>query len=236
MLMAYGYFVEQRTDVVVAPALQPIWRHPDYTRNFLKTPIIREMINGKKKMAAWFVSNCDHTSSHRMEVAKALQQYVPVDIYGRCGNLSCPKSSHTECMFMLESDYKFYLAFENSLCPDYVTEKVFNAMDYYTIPVVFNGADNAQFLPPHSYLDVNQFQSVRALGARMQYLADHPEEYIKYFWWREFYDIRMDGQNFCQLCLRLQNLGVTSQMRVYPDIDKWFRKPACKHKLQIDLS
>ena len=57
-----------------------------------------------------------------------MQEYVPVDIYGKCGNLSCPRTKTDECYEMIERDYKFYLAFENGLCVDYVTEKLFNVM------------------------------------------------------------------------------------------------------------
>lgn len=37
---------------------------------------------------------------------------------------------------MVERDYMFYLAFENSICADYVTEKFFNAMKRDVIPIV----------------------------------------------------------------------------------------------------
>ena len=61
---------------------------------------------------------------------------------------------------MLERDYKFYLAFENSLCRDYVTEKFFNALLFSTVPIVYGGADyEAIGAPPNSYIDVRNFTS-----------------------------------------------------------------------------
>lgn len=56
-------------------------------------------------------------------MAKELQKYIPVDIYGACGTLKCAISEKQKCDQMLNTDYKFYLAFENSLCYDYITEK-----------------------------------------------------------------------------------------------------------------
>ena len=61
---------------------------------------------------------------------------------------------------MLERDYKFYLAFENSKCLDYVTEKFYNALLFSIVPVVYGGADyNAIGAPKNSYIDVRIFQS-----------------------------------------------------------------------------
>ena len=48
---------------------------------------------------------------------------LQVDIYGSCGNYSCPRTA--KCFNKLDTEYKFYLAFENSNCKDYITEKFF---------------------------------------------------------------------------------------------------------------
>ena len=72
---------------------------------------------------AWFVSNCGEKNNRR-KYAKELQKYIPVEIYGKCGTKKCPRSKKTECFEMLDRDYKFYLAFENSNCKDYIIEKL----------------------------------------------------------------------------------------------------------------
>lgn len=79
---------------------------------------------GKSKMVAWFVSNC-LAGNGRWEYLLELRQYVPVDVFGACGDKVCQRDNETECNKMLRRDYKFYLSFENSNCEYYITEKFF---------------------------------------------------------------------------------------------------------------
>ena len=79
---------------------------------------------GKKKLAAMFVSNC-YATNDRLDMVKTLQKYMQVDIYGACGTLSCDKWNQQDCFDKLQKDYKFYFSFENANCRDYITEKLF---------------------------------------------------------------------------------------------------------------
>ena len=97
----------------------------------------------KTKLVAWFATRC-HTALRREEYIRQLSQLIPVDIYGRCGNFTCSQQIKSLCLEMLRSDYKFYLAFENSLCPDYVTEKLFQTLIYDAVPIVFDQAQLSQ--------------------------------------------------------------------------------------------
>ena len=46
---------------------------------------------------AWFVSNCD-ANNKRLEYAEQLAKHYPLDIFGKCGNLRCPRVSN--CLIM----------------------------------------------------------------------------------------------------------------------------------------
>jgi hypothetical protein len=47
------------------------------------------------------------------------------------GPLKCRRSEENYCFDLLNRNYKFYLAFENSNCLDYITEKFWlNALKY----------------------------------------------------------------------------------------------------------
>ena len=95
------------------------------------------LFRSKTKKVSWFVSNCD-TCSNREGFVAALQKFIPVDVYGSCGHLKC--SDRSFCYQMLETDHKFYLSFENSICKEYITEKVFNLLNYHIIPIVLGPA------------------------------------------------------------------------------------------------
>ncbi len=84
-------------------------------------------LRGKTKQVAWFVSNC-MSNNRRMEYARELSNYIRVDIYGDCGTLKCSRADPLFCQIQLKLHYKFYLAFENSNCQYYITEKFFNAL------------------------------------------------------------------------------------------------------------
>lgn len=51
-----------------------------------------------------------------------------------------------DCLTAVEENYYFYLSFKNSFSEDYVTEKVMTAIDHYTVPVVYGGADYHKYV------------------------------------------------------------------------------------------
>ena len=83
--------------------------------------------------------------------------YIDIDIYGgnSCSKLKCSGN----CMDMVNTTYKFYLSFENSLCKDYITEKFWKVLPYNVIPIVLNGVDMSTLAPYHSYIDIKDFPS-----------------------------------------------------------------------------
>ena len=83
--------------------------------------------------------------------------------------------------------YRFYLAFENSDCADYVTEKFWaNGLKHDVIPIVM-GASFEEFsrvAPPGSFIHVDQFNSPEELATFLLELSKNETEYRKYFQWR----------------------------------------------------
>ncbi|XP_042889422.1 alpha-(1,3)-fucosyltransferase C-like isoform X2 [Penaeus japonicus] len=179
-------------------------------------------VGNKTKLIAWFVSNC-HSESGRESLVRTLQQYVEVDIYGKCGSLKCQRSQQRECYRMLERDYKFYLAFENSLCADYVTEKFFDVLQYYIVPIVWGSADYATQGPRHSYIDARDFSSVKSLARYLMYLDSNDTAYMEYFSWKSDQHLATGWaasvRPWCDLCERLHAEAST---KIYEDLLGWF--------------
>ena len=170
---------------------------------------------------AWFASNCP-TRNRREEYVRQLSQFIPVDIYGSCGNLTCGRDNKSLCLEMLRADYKFYLAFENSLCPDYVTEKLFQTLMYDTVPVVLGGVDYDRFAPPHSFIDVRQFESAKQLADYLLLLDRSDHLYARYFDWKRHYEIQFPYMNgWCDLC-RMAHQSSVLPRKSYPDIKNWW--------------
>ena len=143
----------------------------------MKKPKMKE----KNKLIFWLVSDCE-TDNKREEYAKKLNNHIPVDIYGQCNwketsNITIErgtKKENKEAMSNLQNQYKFYLAFENSNCPDYITEKLWRILDSNIVPVVMGGGNYTRDAPQNSVINVNDFPSVKALADYLTYLTENP--------------------------------------------------------------
>ncbi|CAG4954951.1 unnamed protein product [Colias eurytheme] len=212
--LVWKYFViRNSSDHVIGPSASVAWTREADTEDIDEA--LKEKLKSKKKAAAWFVSNCD-TQSLREDVVKQIREYtrafnLVVDIYGECGELSCPKPTMRECLKILEKNYYFYFAFENSLSDDYVTEKVLHALNHNTVPVVYGGADYKRFLPPGSYLDAREL-GPRRLVEIMHNVIRSPDAYHSFFRWKQLYrfeqsDARAATDVRCELCAALNGAG-----------------------------
>jgi alpha-1,3-fucosyltransferase len=187
---------------------------------------ILEILENKNRSVAWFVSNC-YARSNRKDLVSDIGKLIDVDIYGRCGKLQCPVDDQ-KCLDMLTDHYKFYLSFENSLCKDYVTEKLYRPLTQYVIPVVFNGGNTSRFAPPKSYINANDYTTVEDLVKYLKYLIDNPKEYVKYFWWKQHYKIKSHPTfpyTLCDICKKFNDDNFMEARHQIESIDSWYRDP-----------
>jgi glycoprotein 3-alpha-L-fucosyltransferase len=158
----FNWTATYRSDsTVVAPYER--WQY--YNDNVRERDQEIDYAANKTKKVGWFVSNCGARNG-RLEYARNLSKYIQVDIYGSCGDLKCPRASK-DCLALLDTDYKFYLAFENSNCVDYITEKFFvNGLKHNVLPIVMGASREAyeRRAPHRSFIHVDDFASPAQLA------------------------------------------------------------------------
>jgi hypothetical protein len=175
----------------------------------------------KNKRGAAVISNCGG-SSQRLLLIREINKYFPIDVYGKCGNDSCaPGKGTTECFDLIAPKYSFYMAFENTICKDYVTEKLFRAVLYPWVPVVWGGGNYDRVAPKMSYIDAREYDGARALGQYLQLLTEDEAAYERFFEWKRNHAVSAPGTSFaCDIC---EKLHVPGPRKVYDDLYGWWQ-------------
>ncbi|KAH7702075.1 Fucosyl transferase family protein [Aphelenchoides avenae] len=165
----------------------------------------------KTEPVVQFVSNCKTWSKREAFVAE-LSKHINVTQYGACGDDSCPGK---ECLLEKIERYYFYLAFENSVCRDYVTEKFWTAVKNLVVPIVLSREVMDGIAPADSFIAVDDFNSTQELVARLNDLINNGDDYMKYFEWTKHY--RRTPARLSPLC-DLCRLVVKETKAIIPDI------------------
>nr|XP_049699906.1 alpha-(1,3)-fucosyltransferase C-like isoform X1 [Helicoverpa armigera] len=232
----YGYIViRDKEGKAIGPKKEMHWMKVEDMNPINDT--LKAKLAKKKYAAAWFVSNC-RAPSGRNAVAKNLQAELAkfkmtVDIFGLCGKMKCPRGKSAECRRMIETDYYFYLSFENSMSEDYVTEKLLTALNNYAVPVVFGGANYTRFMPDGIYLTITN-DTVSAVAEKMVEIIYDKEKYYEYFKWHNHYSYG-DGQEapetdpYCNLCKLINDDDKFFTTSAYNNFGKWWSPPSKCH-------
>ncbi|KAK2183364.1 hypothetical protein NP493_311g02059 [Ridgeia piscesae] len=195
------------------------WQHT----KMLYKPTAGNYAKGKTRTVLWAVSNCI-TPSRRERYVEELKLHIKVDIMGKCGDGVCKSVS---CKDVFQK-YKFYLSFENSLCTDYITEKLWYRMEQGILPIVRGGADYKAYLPAHSYIDVRDFASPKALAEYLHKLDNNDDLYNEYFVWRQNYTCHSElpgNDLLCDMCQFMNdNLN---KVNIIPDVNIFWSKDDC---------
>lgn len=187
--------------------------------------------NSERGKVAWFVSNC-YAHNNRLEFARELANYIQVDIFGKCGNLTCSKWSQDRCLEQLRRGYKFYLAFENSNSHEYITEKLYrnalghNDAQHKLLPIVMGAtrADYERLAPPHSFIHVDDFGSAQELASYLRELDADEAKYETYFRWKALGRF-IDTKFWCRLCAMLHEWRVQARTKTYENLIDWWWRP-----------
>ncbi|XP_026272209.1 alpha-(1,3)-fucosyltransferase 10 [Frankliniella occidentalis] len=131
-------------------------------------------------------SDCD-TPLDRDKYVQNLMRYISVDSYGTClhnkdlpESMSNPMESMTSEEFLhFTAQYKFTIAFENAVCEDYITEKLWRPLTVGSVPIYLGSPSVQDWLPSQNsaVLAIN-FSSPKELASHISVLNSNDEEYL----------------------------------------------------------
>jgi len=130
-----------------------------------------------RRFCAFLYSQCDWP--HRQYFYDVLNAIEKVDAIGKCaGALQAQEKTHKlasrQASWYLDDavsqyeQFKFVIAFENSVAPGYVTEKIVNAFLAGAVPIYWgNSTTVASLFNPRSYIDCGAFATLRECASRV---------------------------------------------------------------------
>lgn len=213
---SYGYFKQNEQNIT---NLEFYNKKKDiYLNDFQK----------RKNAILWFVSNCK--STYRLEIALEISKYYPVYIYGKCDLLSSIKSDKYPHLNYISSNdlvcqrgsnceldklktFKYYFAFENINCKDYVTEKVWRSLNNNLIPILLQPKRDSYIrylIPEKSIIHLNDFNdNIQLLVGYLNKIDSNFNLYFEHLKWTNIYLKTIDNIKYtephrmCQLCHKL---------------------------------
>ena len=181
----------------------------------------------RSKDFCWFITNCDkYVQDGRNTMVQALVQNLTSKVHmwggavNRCVNGRNPNIvnhgstgekpqewSHLYTPQRLLKDCKFYFAFENSNCTDFVTQRFISSIVAGAIPIVWGRMDTYNEMLPGSFIHMNDFTSLSQLSKYLESLLKDEKKMNKYHEWRKFYTYEQTGaEAACELCKKLEKL------------------------------
>lgn len=182
-------------------SIDPVYR--DYSAMFCSP---RRKVS-KNILASVFMGTLrPHGVKQRLEMVTELERYIGVDKFGAsfkrdgCDGLSELEKHETRkgrpdipgyeskmyrCKFQIMSRYKFYLAYENDVFPDWVTEKVYQGLIAGSVPVYYGAPNIDEYVPPHSVIRMDKFPDTKSLANYLQYLSKNDTAYQEYLAWKQ---------------------------------------------------
>ncbi|XP_069781915.1 alpha-(1,3)-fucosyltransferase 10 isoform X1 [Narcine bancroftii] len=136
-------------------------------------------------------SDCDPPSD-RDTYVRELMKYIQVDSYGEClhnkdlpTSLKDPTTMDHEAFYWILAQYKFILAFENAVCDDYITEKLWRPFKLGAVPVYYGSPSVADWLPSNnSAILVGSFSHPKKLADYIMQLDSDDQRYEVFLEWK----------------------------------------------------
>lgn len=170
------------------PTPYPNWR--DY--GDLRSASVPVKEKNRRVPAVYIAS---HHVPYRDAYVAQLMTHMPVDSLGACLRNKSPTDfvsgndiragNWSGSILEILPTYKFYLAFENSLSRDYVTERLFHALAAGTVPVYYGAENIEDFLPADdAAIKVRDFTGPRELADYLLHLDQDDQAYEQHLAWK----------------------------------------------------
>ncbi|KAL1254795.1 hypothetical protein QQF64_012856 [Cirrhinus molitorella] len=173
----------------------------------------------KNKLVCWIVSNWK-AKYNRTQYYETFKQHIRIETYGQ----GFSKNISNEDYLNVVSSCKFYLAFENSIHKDYITEKAYRPLVLGTVPVVLGPPreNYEKLIPGNAFIHVDDFSSPKELAEHLKLLDQNEDLYRQYFTWREHYVTSKTRFGFDHACQACDYIRRHKNYRVVNDLNKWF--------------
>lgn len=180
-----------------------------------------QSLDDKKKAGlapvVYVQSDCDPPSD-RDSYVRELMKHIQVDSYGAClhnkdlpGDLKNPLTMGKSNFFEIMAKYKFTIAFENALCEDYVTEKLWRPLLLGSVPVYRGSPSVRDWLPDNnSAVVADDFKSPKELADYLKQLDNDDEEYEKYL---NFKKVGVTNQHLLSI-MKNREWGINDYTRI----------------------
>ncbi|KAI4463901.1 alpha- 13 -fucosyltransferase [Holotrichia oblita] len=134
-------------------------------------------------------SGCE-TPTQRDLYVEELMKYIPIDSYGSClNNRELPENLklngtydvYDEKLLKFVARYKFVIAIENSVCVDYITEKLWRPLIAGSIPIYLGSPSVIDWLPNEkSAILIEDFDNMTDLSKYLHTLDEDNKLYNEY--------------------------------------------------------
>lgn len=149
--------------------------YPAFERLRSQTPEVSEA-SFERDFCSVLISNDNNCDSMRLDFLNLLNGYRKVASGGRyANNVGGPVDDKLEFI----SDYKFNLAFENSLVYGYTTEKIIDPLGTKTVPIYWGNPDVELEVNPKSFINIHKFDNINKALEYIKYIDNNPAEYLE---------------------------------------------------------
>ncbi|XP_015186442.1 PREDICTED: alpha-(1,3)-fucosyltransferase 10 [Polistes dominula] len=157
---------------------------------FLSTKEKTNLIETENLAPLLYIQSDCNTATNRDSYILELMKYIKIDSYGLCiNNARLDERLKSNYLDKLNSDeflsfvakYKFTLAFENAVCNDYITEKLWRPLVVGSVPIYYGSPTFKDWLPNNmSAISVLDFDKPKELADYLLRLLNNDMEYEKY--------------------------------------------------------